>query len=195
MSDEITIDDLENIADEQDNTIVEVEPAELPTSEEIKAVFDIAKTEAKNEATEYVNALAALYLPEEVLDDEYVQEKIQQDVINFTNCIFNLNQTQNTIVAMQSNIVGGEVHPRVFEVLGQLFKTNMDVMKYKKQYMQIMEREYEDFSEIYAKVNGDEEPRMKKGKMVPTSTINEPTISKGTKGILEEIQNRKDGGE
>lgn len=193
MSEGYEIEDLQNIMDSQDDIMGEIQAPELPNSDEIKTTMDDAKADALKESGEYVNTLTRLYLPEEVLEDEYVQEKIKQDIINLGNCIFNLNQTQKAIVTMQSDIMAGNTHPRTLEVLSNLFKTNMDVMKYKKQYMQILEREYEDFKETYEKAN-EGKPKLTQGKMVPDLIAGDDasTISKGTKGILEEIS-RKNG--
>lgn len=193
MEEEYNLDELQNLADSEDDIMDEIDAPELPSSDEIKTKMDSSKKEALKESESYVLELANLYLPPEVLKDTYVIEKIKQDIINLGNCIFNLNQTQDSIVTMQSDIIAGNTNPRTLEVLGQLFKTNMDVMKYKKQYMQILEREYEDFKEIYEKAN-ENKPALKRGKMVPESEDEiHPTISKGTKGILTEIRKKTNG--
>jgi hypothetical protein len=85
---------------------------------------------SKNQAKKSIDTLLKFYLSIDIIEkEEYIKAKRELDIQSLSALIFNMEASQHAIISMLENIDNGEVHPRMFEVLGGLQKTLLDIVK------------------------------------------------------------------
>jgi hypothetical protein len=126
-------------------------PLEVPGYEE-ENIDDVAKrateyvdytdTKARTlgKAKKLMDGLLKLYLSEEVIEEhEYIKAKVELDKMALSSLIFQMEAAERAIITMLRNIDDGEMHPRMFEVLGGMQKTLLDIIKSQTMYMMAAE--------------------------------------------------------
>jgi hypothetical protein len=100
--------------------------------------------------------------------------------------IFQMETAERAITTLLQQIDDGDVSPRMFEVLGTLQKSMLDIIKSQTMYMMATEegvkklaRDYDVYSER-KKIGGGEEVKKLEG---PTN------VNRGTKNLMMQIQN------
>lgn len=190
----------EELRSQIDHLIHDDLPLEVPGYEE-ESIDDIAKrtteyvdyteTKAKtlSKAKKLMDGLLKLYLSEEIIQDhEYIKAKLELDKMALSSLIFQMEAAERAIVTMLRNIDDGEMHPRMFEVLGGMQKTLLDIIKSQTMYMMAAE-------ENIKKIGRDIDvyhPGVQKA-IGPKNTNAEGGMSvRGTKDLMKSIQQGKD---
>lgn len=178
-----SLDDILNDSDSFDLPIdnTELTPIRRPDP------FDYTKKkgDASNQAKKTISTLLKFYLSEEIIDnDEYVKAKMKIEEMTLSSLIFQMETAERAITTLLQQIDDGDVSPRMFEVLGTLQKSMLDIIKSQTMYMMATEegvkklaRDYDVYSE--RKQIGTSEVKKIEG---PTN------VNRGTKNLMMQIQ-------
>jgi hypothetical protein len=94
------------------------------------------KAASVNRAKKTMNALLQFYLSQEVIDqNEYIQAKSKIDTASLGTLMYQMETTEKAITTLLQAIDSGEMAPRMFEVLGNLQKTLLDIVKSQTMYL------------------------------------------------------------
>ena len=140
------------------------------------------KSTATNSAKKLMNSLLKFYLTEELIQkNEYIQLKAKIDVMTMSNLIFQMQTAEHAITTLLRSIDAGEVSPRMFEVLGGLQKTMLDIMKHQTLHMMAAEENMKKLKrdiDIYSDTPAIE----------ISSKTQDGTVKRGTRNLMKEIQ-------
>lgn len=186
MSENLSLEDLENLISNAEGTDSLDETDARPT----KTYTDFAKMKKKSQksAKKLLRKLVNFYLTEEMIKNEWTIQKIKSDYENLTNVIFQLKVSDYLIIKALEEIDFGVVHDRILRALKDLQNQNMEVMKYHKQYLQIIDQEYETFAENYSSIISKLQNTSidQIGNNSNKSLTN--NIHRGSKSIIEDIE-------
>lgn len=155
----------------------------LPTFSIIEPM-DYASVKSKStiKAKRLMNSLLKFYLTGDIIEkSEYIQAKARIETMTMSGLFFQLQTAEHAITTLLRLIDSGEMSPRMFEVLGQLQKTMLDIMK--QQTLQIMateenmkklKKDYDVYSDDFGK---------KEHKKTDTGIS-----TRGTKNLMKQIQ-------
>tara|TARA_Y100000389_G_C17470110_1_gene529632 strand:+ start:2652 stop:3323 length:672 start_codon:yes stop_codon:yes gene_type:complete len=151
------------------------------------------KSSASEKAKKTITALMKFYLDEDIIEkDQYVIARKRIDEMTLSSLMFQLETAEQALVTLLRTIDSGELAPRMFEVLGTLQKSMLDIIKSQTMYLVAAEESVKKLSrdvEIFTD---------RKNKKLNQDNRNQGQISnvnRGTKSLMEEIQNEiKDTG-
>jgi len=139
------------------------------------------KTKSNNSAKKLMNSLLKFYLSEELIQkNEYIQLKARVDVMTMAQLIYQMQTAEHAITILMRSIDAGEISPRMFEVLGGLQKTLLDIMKHQTLHMMAAE---ENMKKLKRDIDIYSDPLPKTIEAKPIGTIN-----RGTRNLMKEIQ-------
>lgn len=145
------------------------------------------KNSSTNDAKKLMNSLLKFYLSNELIEkNEYVQLKAKIDVMTLSNLINQMQLAEHAITTLMRTIDSGEFTPRMFEVLGGLQKTMLDIMKHQTLHMMASEENMKKLKrdiDIYANTGSIEI------KDVKTTG----SMSRGTRNLMKDIQAELNG--
>jgi len=180
---------LDDILNDSDDIDASIDNTDLPPIRRVPPAFDYAKkkTDSTFQAKKTINTLLKFYLSEEIIDnDEYIKAKMKIEEMTLGSLIFQMETAERAITTLLQQIDDGDVSPRMFEVLGTLQKSMLDIIKSQTMYMMATEegvkklaRDYDVYSER-KKLKGGEEIKKIEG---PTN------VNRGTKNLMMQIQN------
>lgn len=140
------------------------------------------KGDASERAKKTITSLMKFYLTEDIIDkDEYIQAKKKIDEMTLSSLIFQLEAGERALVTLMRTIDGGELSPRMFEVLATLQKSMLDIIKSQTMYLMAAEEGAKKLSrdvEVY------------KGLKRNSVAINAESsnVNMGTKALMQSIQ-------
>jgi hypothetical protein len=179
---------LDDILNDSDGIDSPIDATELPSIRRPDP-FDYGKkkSDATFQAKKTINTLLKFYLSEEIINnDEYVKAKMKIEEMTLSSLIFQMETGERAITTLLQQIDDGDVSPRMFEVLGTLQKSMLDIIKSQTMYMMATEecvkklaRDYDVYSER-KNLKGGEEVKKIEG---PTN------VNRGTKNLMMQIQN------
>lgn len=193
---DLSIEELELIMTTTDT--INVDNLELPKENKVEVFknFDEVRKRAETKSKQIIRKLVQFHFTKEMLSDKYAKQKISLDVINLTNLIFQLESSQFAIQKLLEEIDSGGMQARNFEVLAQLQKTNLEIFKYNKQGLQVMDSEYRAFAQEWKMKK--EESEMETQKLIETTPqiqnvpqLAKPTnenVFRGTKALLKNLE-------
>jgi len=180
---------LDDILNDSDDIDASIDNTDLPPIRRVPPAFDYTKkkTDSTFQAKKTINTLLKFYLSEEIIDnDEYIKAKMKIEEMTLGSLIFQMETAERAITTLLQQIDDGDVSPRMFEVLGTLQKSMLDIIKSQTMYMMATEegvkklaRDYDVYSER-KKLGGGEEVKKLEG---PTN------VNRGTKNLMMQIQN------
>lgn len=142
---------------------------------------EAAVTVAKNKATRVLDSLLKLYLSEEIIEqEEYIKAKSELDKSALSMLIRQMENSETAITALMGAIGEGEVTPRMFEVLSDLQRTMLEIIKSQTMYMMAVEENAKKMSrdiDIYR--GGSESDQV---------SNNGGARSRGTKDLMRALQ-------
>ena len=180
-----SLDDILNDSDGIDSPIdaTELSPIRRPDP------FDYTKkkNDASFQAKKTINTLLKFYLSEDIINnDEYVKAKMKIEEMTLSSLIFQMETAERAITTLLQQIDDGDVSPRMFEVLGTLQKSMLDIIKSQTMYMMATEEGVKKLARDYDVYN--ERTNIKAGEDV--KKIEGPTnVNRGTKNLMMQIQN------
>lgn len=129
------------IGDDESLEGIEVDPA-LPVAKDHYEPFDygVAKGNANAQAKKTINALMRFYLDADIIEhDEYVKAKKKMDEMTMSSLVYQLQAGERALTTLLETIEGGELAPRMFEVLATLQKSMLDIIKSQTMYLMATE--------------------------------------------------------
>lgn len=188
MSENLSIEDLESLIDSTEPVVPDEAEARPPRT---ATDFNKIKKQSQNEAKRHLKQLVNFYLTPEMINNKWTIQKIKSDYENLTNSIFQLKVSDYLIVKALEEIDAGVINDRMLRALKDLQNQNMEVMKYNKQYLQIIDEEYEVFSKNYSEI-------VSKLQTVGVDELTEGTtegsgnIHRGSKSLIENLEENEE---
>lgn len=100
--------------------------------------------QSRKKATKVMESLLKVYLSENFISkSEYVQAKVNLDSMTLGNIMNQMEVSQRAINVLMENIELGDVNPKLFEALGRLQGTFIDLVKTQTTYIMNASSEYE----------------------------------------------------
>jgi hypothetical protein len=141
----------------------------------------VALTKAKTKAKKVMSSLLKFYLSEEIIaEHEYIQAKSNLDEYALGMLIRQMENSEVAISQLMDIINEGDVSPRMFEVLSDLQRTLLDIIKSQTMYMVAIEENAKKTSrdiDVYHG-NSDSSNNKKQGGVK----------SRGTKDLMRALQ-------
>lgn len=101
-------------------------------------------TQCKERASKVMNTLLKLYLSENFISkSEFVQAKVNIDSMTLGKIMNQMEVSERAINVIMENIEVGDVNPKMFDVLGNLQRTFIELVKTQTNYIINAENEYE----------------------------------------------------
>ena len=143
--------------------------------------YDEMKVAATNDSKKLMNSLLKFYLSNELIQkSDYIQAKAKIDMMTQAGLIKQLQVSERSIDTLMRLIDTGEMTPRMFEVLGGLKKTMLDIMKHQTLHMMAAE---ENMKKLKRDIDIYQD--------APSKTIEvlaDKTTTRGTRNLMREIQ-------
>ena len=144
--------------------------------------YDEMKEVATNDSKKLMNSLLKFYLSSELIQkSDYIQAKAKIDMMTQAGLIKQLQVSERSIDTLMRLIDTGEMTPRMFEVLGGLQKTMLDIMKHQTLHMMAAEENMKKLKrdiDIYQDVDSQQKQKKEESK----------TTSRGTRNLMIDIQ-------
>lgn len=143
-------------------------------------------TKAKNKASKVMNNLLKFYLSEEIIEEhEYIKAKADLDEYALGMLIRQMQNSECAITSLMDQINEGDVSPRMFEVLSDLQRTLLDIIKSQTMYMVAIEENAKKISrdiDVYHGGSNSNEKQINQGGVK----------SRGTKDLMRALQDTLD---
>ena len=147
----------------------------------VESTQSVALTKAKSKAKKVMSSLLKFYLSEEIIaEHEYIQAKSNLDEYALGMLIRQMENSEVAISQLMDIINEGDVSPRMFEVLSDLQRTLLDIIKSQTMYMVAIEENAKKTSrdiDVYHG-NSDSSNNKKQGGVK----------SRGTKDLMRALQ-------
>ena len=100
--------------------------------------------QSRKKAKDVMESLLRVYLSDNFISkNEYVKAKVNLDSMTLGNIMNQMEVSQRAIQILMDNIELGDVNPKLFEVLGKLQGTFIDLVKAQTTYIMNASDEYE----------------------------------------------------
>lgn len=138
---------------------------------------------AKNKAHKVMNSLLKFYLSEQIIEEhEYIKAKAELDEYALSMLIRQMQNSESAIGTLMDTINEGDTSPRMFEVLSDLQRTLLDIIKSQTMYMVAIEENAKKISRDIDIYHGHNEAQSaKKGGQSGLKT-------RGTKDLMRALQ-------
>jgi hypothetical protein len=113
-------------------------------------------------------------------ESDYAKHKKELDTINISNFMFQLKTIKIALIKVMEEITGGNTHPRLLEVMGQLQDKMANITKMQANYVLFLE-------ETYKKLNSDSPVNNKDTQVNSSPNEGQYFVSVGTKNILDHL--------
>ena len=181
--------DLEELLGPDEKIDVERDPADLPIPKFHNATpainYGDMKIGAEKQAKKTITSLMQFYLDADIIEkDEYLMAKKRMDEMTMSSLVYQLKAGERALTTLLETIEGGELAPRMFEVLATLQKSMLDIIKSQTMYLMATEESTKRIArdiELYKKREHDDEIDRVGG----NSNAN---IQRGTKDLMNQIQ-------
>lgn len=101
-------------------------------------------TKCKEKASKVMNTLLRVYLSEGFISkSEFVQAKVNIDAMTLGKIMNQMEVSERAINILMENIEIGDVNPKLFDAVGNLQRTFIDLVKTQTNYIINAENEYE----------------------------------------------------
>jgi hypothetical protein len=148
--------------------------------------YEVEKRSTLGKAKRIMDGLLKFYLSEEIIEEhEYIKARMEIDKMALSSLIFQMQTAERAIITMLRNIDDGEMHPRMFEVLGGLQKTLLDIIKSQTMYMMAAEENMKKLSrdiDVYNPGSSKSLPQNSQKKESSMISV------RGTKELMRSIQ-------
>ena len=181
--------DLEDLLGPNENIEVEQDPNDLPVPKFQTAKplvnYEDMKGVSDKQAKKTINSLMKFYLDTDIIEkDEYLQAKKKMDEMTMGSLVYQLKAGERALTTLLETIEGGELAPRMFEVLATLQKSMLDIIKSQTMYLMATEESAKRIArdiELYKKRDRDNELEQVGGR-------ENGNIQRGTKDLMNQIQ-------
>jgi hypothetical protein len=147
----------------------------------IESTQAVALTKAKGKAKKVMSSLLKFYLSEEIIaEHEYIQAKSNLDEYALGMLIRQMENSEIAISQLMDIINEGDVSPRMFEVLSDLQRTLLDIIKSQTMYMVAIEENAKKTSRDIDVYHGNSDSS--------TNKKQSGVKSRGTKDLMRALQ-------
>ena len=137
ISDLLMENDIDLSNDISDNTLT------FQKTQTINYYDGSALSKAKCKAEKVMNALLKLYMSDGFISkSEYIQAKVNLDSMTLGKIMNQMEVSEAAIQVLMDNIQIGDVNPKLFDALGNLQRTFIDLVKTQTAYIENVEMEY-----------------------------------------------------
>lgn len=144
------------------------------------------KGNADKKAKKTIESLMKFYLDQDLIDNnEYVKAKQKIDEMTMASLVYQLQAGERALTTLLETIDGGELSPRMFEVLATLQKSMLDIIKSQTMYLMAAEESVKRISrdaELFHQKTNKEIT----GGGAPVSTDG-ASVQRGTKDLMRAI--------
>ena len=181
--------DLEDLLGPGETLDVEQDPSDLPVpkfhNQSPTANYGAMKGLSETQAKKTITSLMQFYLDVDIIEkDEYLQAKKKMDEMTMSSLVYQLKAGERALTTLLETIEGGELAPRMFEVLATLQKSMLDIIKSQTMYLMATEESAKRIArdiELYKKRDNDET-------IAEAGGSNNGNIQRGTKDLMSQIQ-------
>jgi hypothetical protein len=107
-----------------------------------------ALVKAKAKAEKVMNTLLKLYMSDGFISkSEYIQAKVNLDSMTLGKIMNQMEVSEAAIQVLMDNIQIGDVNPKLFDALGNLQRTFIDLVKTQTAYIENAELEYKKIAQ------------------------------------------------
>ena len=182
--------DLEDLLGPNESIDVEQDPGDLPVPKfhnpKPAANYGEMKGLSEKQAKKTITSLMEFYLDSEIIErDEYLQAKKKMDEMTMASLVYQLKAGERALTTLLETIEGGELAPRMFEVLATLQKSMLDIIKSQTMYLMATEESTKRLArdiELYKKRDRDDAVQD------AGSSNSNANIQRGTKDLMNQIQ-------
>lgn len=168
-----------DLTDDIDNQTLTFNKVPSNISKYEAMTLEQSRIKAKN----VMESLLKVYLSDNFISkSEYVQAKVNLDAMTLGNIINQMEISQKAINVLMENIELGDVNPKLFEVLGKLQGTFIDLVKAQTNYIINASDEYE-------KIALDKDTVMDTASTSTASEISSGYKSSSQKDLMRLIRN------
>lgn len=147
--------------------------------------YKTLKNKSTDQAKKTITSLMKFYLDADIIEeDEYIQAKKKMDEMTMSSLIYQLNAGEMALTTLLETIDGGELAPRMFEVLATLQKSMLDIIKSQTMYLMAAEEATKRIArdiELYSKKENKKE-------IEGSSSSGDGLTQRGTKDLMAAIQ-------
>lgn len=105
-------------------------------------------TKAKAKAEKVMNTLLKLYMSDGFISkSEYIQAKVNLDSMTLGKIMNQMEVSEAAIQVLMDNIQMGDINPKLFDALGNLQRTFIDLVKTQTAYIENAELEYKKIAQ------------------------------------------------
>ena len=183
--------ELDNLIGEDESIDVDTDPKEdaiVPQQQTSLSPVNYAdlKSTASKKAKRTITSLMKFYLDADIIErDEYIAAKKKMDEMTMSSLIYQLQAGERALTTLLETIEGGELAPRMFEVLATLQKSMLDIIKSQTMYLMAAEESTKRIArdiEIYRKKDDTREIEESGG------NSSDDHVHRGTKELMAAIQ-------
>jgi hypothetical protein len=176
---------VKSIDDEMSKNMSEVS-AILP--KQILIDFGEIKEKADSMSERYMKKIVKFFVLNKNTKDTYIEEKMQLDKLILSSLIFQMKTAEHSIIKLLEQIDSGNISPKMFDSLGNLQKSKMDIIKHLVQFMVILETSYKNLNQDI-KMGLVEIEEKSSEYLNERQFINEEKYkAKGSKSLIEELR-------
>lgn len=137
ISDLLMENDIDLSSDISDNTLT------FQKTQTINYYDGGALAKAKGKAEKVMNTLLKLYMSDGFISKtEYIQAKVNLDSMTLGKIMNQMEVSEAAIQVLMDNIQMGDINPKLFDALGNLQRTFIDLVKTQTAYIENAEMEY-----------------------------------------------------
>ena len=161
----------------------EVNPIDILNKKAVKSHnYSEIKKRVTFKAKKMINSLMRFYLSEEIINnEEYIQLRAEYEKMTLSALLYQLKTAELAITTLLETIDRGDLSARMFEVLGSLQKSILDIIK--TQTMSLIAAE-----DTFKKISHDIDV-YRSNTEYSTNNSNNAISSRGTKDIMRAIKN------
>lgn len=155
--------------------------------------FDELKNRCEVEARIMITNAIAFILPADMIENnEYLQNKLEVDVISLAGMIYQLRTNEVMQKALIDQVNAGAVNPRMFEVFGNLSKIIGDLNKQLLQTTEAIKETYKTFkADVREQRTEALGPQQNVSGMITTGDGG--VVTRGTKELINQVKLIKNG--
>ena len=142
ISDLLLENDIDLTSDISDNTLT------FQKAQTINYYDGGALAKSKCKAEKVMNTLLKLYMTDGFISkSEYIQAKVNLDSMTLGKIMNQMEVSEAAIQVLMDNIQMGDVNPKLFDALGNLQRTFIDLVKTQTAYIENAELEYKKIAQ------------------------------------------------
>lgn len=171
--------------DEEGNKIIQNANEVLPKTHHIAMDYKKLQSEIDKESTAIIIDAAHFYLSGELVNEHsFIQQKMRLDKITICDILFQLKTAEHAIIKLLEEIDGGSINPRMFEVLGGLQRSKMEINARLTTYIHDMEKSYKSIKTIIKEKEAENSVNLGSDDY----SVEDMHVTRGTKSFLKNLK-------